>query len=130
MTGSLHHHNAIQTEAPAERSSTMTTTQPAPVELPAPGSIPAPVRWAGTPACANTTDQEFFPEDEDGDVARAAKAVCGGCELRDRCLDYALSVRMPAGIWGGRSTREREALVRAVTLLAATPRLGKSGGQR
>jgi WhiB family redox-sensing transcriptional regulator len=108
----------------------MTTTQPAPVALPAPGSIPPPVRWAGTLACAGNTDHEFFPDDEAGDAAQAAKAVCSGCELRDRCLDYALSMRMTAGIWGGRSTREREALIKAVTLLAGTPRLGKSGGPR
>lgn len=119
------------TATPIDGSSPMTTTHPAPAALPAPGSVPAPVRWAGTPACADVTDPElFFPLEEDGDAGAAAKAVCGGCELRDRCLNYALSMRLTAGIWGGQTTREREALILAVTLPAGTPRLGKSGGQR
>lgn len=131
MTRSLPRPTPAQTAAPIEGSSSMTTTQPAPVALPAPGSVPAPARWAGTPACADITDPElFFPLDEGGAAGAAAKAVCGGCELRTRCLEYALSTRMAAGIWGGLATAERDALIQTNALTAGTPRLGKSGGQR
>lgn len=109
----------------------MTTTEQPTTSIPAAGSIPAPARWAGTPACATVPDPElFFPVDEDSDAARAAKAVCSGCELRTRCLDYALSTGMAAGIWGGLTTREREALIRANALIAGAPRMGKAGGRR
>ena len=91
----------------------MTTTEQ-PTTIPALGSIPAPPRWAGTPACASVPDPElFFPLVETSAAGAAAKAVCAGCELRDRCLEYALSVGMTAGIWGGLTTPERESLVRA-----------------
>lgn len=84
------------------------------IVIPAPGSVPAPPRWAETPACAAVTEPElFFPDDEAGPEATAAKAVCSGCPLRARCLDFALSTGMAAGIWGGLSTPEREALIRA-----------------
>lgn len=90
----------------------MTATDLA-ISIPAPGSIPAPARWAGTPACATVPDPElFFPLDEDSPGGTAAKAVCAGCELRARCLEYALSTGMAAGIWGGLTTPERDALVR------------------
>ena len=93
----------------------MTTTErPTTTSIPAAGSIPAPPRWAGTPACASVSDPElFFPLVETSAAGAAAKAVCAGCELRVRCLEYALSSGMPAGIWGGLTTTEREALVRA-----------------
>ncbi len=77
-------------------------------------AVGAPPRWSGTAACANTSDPElFFPLDEDGPAAAPARAVCAGCDVRTRCLAYALSSAMPAGIWGGLSTAEREALIRS-----------------
>jgi WhiB family redox-sensing transcriptional regulator len=72
----------------------------------------APPRWSGTASCASVDPELFFPLDEDGDAARAAKAVCVGCEVRQQCLDYALGAGMAAGVWGGLSTSERDALVR------------------
>ena len=73
--------------------------------------IPAPPRWSGTAAC--TGDAElFFPDDEDGDAAQVAKALCAGCGVRERCLAYALANAMPAGIWGGLTTSQRDTLLR------------------
>jgi WhiB family redox-sensing transcriptional regulator len=43
-----------------------------------------------------------------------AKAVCSQCPVRTECLDYALRVREPLGIWGGLDESERRALIRAV----------------
>lgn len=74
--------------------------------------VPAP-RWERA-ACRAADARVFFPEDEhgepdeDGPAAQAARDICGRCPLREQCLRYALSVAMPAGIWGGHSTRERE----------------------
>lgn len=41
---------------------------------------------------------------------RAAKQVCGDCSVRRACLDFALRVHEPLGIWGGLNEVERRAL--------------------
>jgi WhiB family redox-sensing transcriptional regulator len=40
----------------------------------------------------------------------AAKQVCAACPARVDCLDYALRVSEPLGIWGGLDPAERRAL--------------------
>lgn len=77
-----------------------------------PGPVPAPPRWDGTAACDGADPELFFPLDEDGPSAAPARVVCAGCAVRALCLDYALGTGMPAGVWGGLSTSEREALIR------------------
>lgn len=37
----------------------------------------------------------------------AKRVVCGGCPLRELCLEYALETREPWGIWGGTTPQER-----------------------
>jgi WhiB family redox-sensing transcriptional regulator len=73
----------------------------------------APPRWSGTAVCSEADPELFFPLDEDEPVALPAKAICAGCEVRAQCLAYALTAGMAAGVWGGLSTSERDALVRA-----------------
>jgi WhiB family redox-sensing transcriptional regulator len=58
----------------------------------------------------------FFPpthserkEDKDEREARA-KAICRTCGVRKACLDYALRIREPHGIWGGLNELERRDL--------------------
>ncbi|NDH88296.1 MAG: WhiB family transcriptional regulator, partial [Actinobacteria bacterium] len=41
---------------------------------------------------------------------REAKRVCLSCEVRNDCLEYALSNDERFGIWGGLSERERRRL--------------------
>ena len=43
-------------------------------------------------------------------IARA-KMICQQCPVIAECLDHALRVREPYGIWGGRSEDERAALL-------------------
>ena len=42
----------------------------------------------------------------------AARALCAGCPVRTPCLEYALDVREPHGIWGGLTQLERRRLTR------------------
>jgi WhiB family redox-sensing transcriptional regulator len=55
----------------------------------------------------------FFPpahferKDEKLDRERRAKAICATCSVRRDCLDYALRIREPHGIWGGQNELER-----------------------
>jgi WhiB family redox-sensing transcriptional regulator len=37
-----------------------------------------------------------------------AKAICGGCAVRTDCLEYALRIREPHGVWGGLNEQERK----------------------
>jgi len=39
-----------------------------------------------------------------------ARALCGACPVRDECLDYALTLQEPHGIWGGLNELERRRL--------------------
>jgi WhiB family redox-sensing transcriptional regulator len=59
----------------------------------------------------------FFPpahferKDEKLDRERRAKAICTTCSVRRDCLDYALRIKEPHGIWGGHNELERRALL-------------------
>ena len=44
-----------------------------------------------------------------------ARAICAGCPVRDACLDHALSVGEPHGIWGGLNELQRRRLLRRRT---------------
>ncbi len=46
-----------------------------------------------------TLSHLFFSEDQ-VELARA-KAICGRCGLRERCLNGAVERREPYGVWGG-----------------------------
>ncbi len=68
------------------------------------------LRWQEQALCAQTDPEAFFPEK--GGSTREAKKVCGRCDVRDECLDYALGNDERFGIWGGLSERERRRLKR------------------
>lgn len=64
--------------------------------------------WREAAACANRTDNLFFPNTEgETSFMRAAKAICTGCPVRLECLDYAIETGQTEGIWGGLTSRER-----------------------
>ena len=59
----------------------------------------------------HTVDPEtFFPEPDEMDRIRAAKALCGQCPVRRTCLDAALEAGDAHGIRGGLTEEEREPL--------------------
>ncbi|MCI9889634.1 WhiB family transcriptional regulator [Micrococcales bacterium 31B] len=66
--------------------------------------------WQERALCAQTDPEAFFPEK--GGSTREAKRVCVGCEVRQECLEYALSNDERFGIWGGMSERERRKMKR------------------
>jgi WhiB family redox-sensing transcriptional regulator len=65
--------------------------------------------WAAMAACAHSSPDELFVQ---GAAQRAARAVCFGCPVRIACLADALDNRVPFGVWGGMTERERRALLR------------------
>ena len=66
--------------------------------------------WQEDGLCAQTDPEAFFPEK--GGSTREAKRVCGRCDVRGECLEYALAHDERFGIWGGLSERERRRLKR------------------
>jgi WhiB family redox-sensing transcriptional regulator len=72
--------------------------------------------WQGRANCAGVDPDLFFPQR--GASTREAKAVCGGCVVREECLEYALSNGEKFGIWGGLSERERRRVRRHRAMLA------------
>lgn len=67
-----------------------------------------PLAWQSDSLCAQTDPEAFFPEK--GGSTRDAKKICSSCEVRARCLEYALENDERFGIWGGLSERERRKL--------------------
>lgn len=70
----------------------------------------ADIAWRDRARCRMTNPELFFPTGNTGiavDTIRDAKAVCGGCEVRDACLQFALETNQESGIWGGTSEEER-----------------------
>lgn len=68
-------------------------------------STPADTAWQAEALCAQTGSDFFFPEP--GSSVREAKRICGLCEMRTACLDYALTNDERFGVWGGLSEKER-----------------------
>lgn len=75
--------------------------------------------WQVKAACRGPQAAVFFPPPHFERKAdriereRRAKAICAECDSRRECLEYALEIREPHGIWGGLNEAERRALAEA-----------------
>ena len=73
--------------------------------------------WQLRAACRGPQSEAFFPpvqaerKEERLERERAAKAICRTCPVRSPCLEYAIAIREPHGIWGGLSETERKQLL-------------------
>lgn len=63
--------------------------------------------WRTRAACLHEGADLFFPGCVAGPEIDRAKQICGGCAVRARCLDWALSNGVISGICGGRTEEER-----------------------
>ncbi len=74
--------------------------------------------WRAGAACQGESAQLFFapssfePREERLARERAARALCASCPVREPCLEYALYVQEPHGIWGGLTELERRRMLR------------------
>ena len=70
--------------------------------------------WQLKAACRGPQASVFFPpshverKDEKLDRETRAKCICADCLVRSDCLDYAIKIREPHGIWGGLNEIERK----------------------
>ena len=66
--------------------------------------------WREDAACKGIRPSLFYPENEAEE--RKAKAVCGLCQVRACCLEFAISSGEPEGVWGGLNSRQRRRIAR------------------
>jgi WhiB family transcriptional regulator, redox-sensing transcriptional regulator len=73
--------------------------------------------WQVRAACRGPQAAVFFPppsferKDEKAERELRAKDICRTCPSKRPCLDYALRIREPHGIWGGLNEAERKQLL-------------------
>lgn len=82
----------------------------------------SPTGWQAKAACRGPQAAVFFPPPQFERKAdrlereRRAKAICAECVVRSECLDYALQINEPHGIWGGLNEHERRAAVESAAV--------------
>jgi WhiB family redox-sensing transcriptional regulator len=73
--------------------------------------------WQLKAACRGPQAVVFFPpshferKEEKADRESRAKSICATCSVRKPCLEYALRIREPHGIWGGLNELERKVML-------------------
>ncbi len=72
--------------------------------------------WQVRAACRGPQAAVFFPpasferKDEKLEREGRAKEICRTCAVKTPCLEYAVRIREPHGIWGGLNENERKLL--------------------
>jgi WhiB family redox-sensing transcriptional regulator len=73
--------------------------------------------WQTQALCRGNHSHLFFPpstferKDERERREERAKAICKVCPVKAECLDYAVRIREPYGIWGGLTEPDRRTAV-------------------
>ena len=76
--------------------------------------------WQLRAACRGPQAEVFFPpgtfERKDEKLGREARAkdICRTCPVQRQCLDYAIAIKEPHGIWGGLNEAERRNMLSQV----------------
>lgn len=65
--------------------------------------------WTESGNCRERNLEEMFVT---GAAQNQAKRVCAGCSVQRECLAEALDNQIEFGVWGGKTERERRALLR------------------
>lgn len=83
-----------------------------------------PDSWQLEAECRGPQSAVFFPppqferKHERLERERRAKAICSQCAVRAECLDYAIEIREPHGIWGGLNETERKVVLERASRVA------------
>lgn len=76
--------------------------------------------WREYAACANEDTNLFFSpgdgdmpgsDDYNPQVVWVAKSICGTCDVRHACLEYALENEPTHGVYGGLTPKERRKII-------------------
>ncbi len=90
--GSAEPGGATETRAPVNSDALTTCSELEPTEA-------AGGDWRELALCLQFNGDLWFPEK--GESPAAAKLLCGRCEVRAECLEFALDTNEDYGIWGG-----------------------------
>jgi WhiB family redox-sensing transcriptional regulator len=74
------------------------------------------LKWQERARCRGSGPDLWF-SDNPKKISHA-KRVCGGCEVWDICLSYAILEGEKEGVWGGMDERERRRMTRLGSLVA------------
>jgi WhiB family redox-sensing transcriptional regulator len=72
--------------------------------------------WQPVALCRGSHSHLFFPpssaerKEERERREMRAKSICNVCPVNMECLEYALEIREPYGIWGGLTETERRGM--------------------
>jgi WhiB family redox-sensing transcriptional regulator len=73
--------------------------------------------WQPVALCRENHSQLYFPpstaerKDEQERREVRAKSICQVCPVKRPCLDYAVEIKEPYGIWGGLTEAERRTVL-------------------
>ncbi len=73
--------------------------------------------WQLRAACKGPQSAMFFPpahferKEERERRENSAKSICAGCSVKQSCLQFAIDIREPHGIWGGLNEHERRVML-------------------
>lgn len=65
--------------------------------------------WEEQARCATYDPDLFFAPRARAE--RRAKEICADCPVTSECLDYALSIKVEFGVWGGTNGKERRSML-------------------
>lgn len=74
---------------------------------------PVPVwdqQWRSHAACAGQDTDDWFPAR--GASLRHLRAICDACPVKTECAEFALEHRIPEGVFGGLSAKQRRRILR------------------
>lgn len=76
-------------------------------------ALSAGFTWQLRGACRNVNHDLFYSDDDERPIERRlreqhAREVCRSCPVTTLCLEYALEIEEPHGMWGGMSEAERQ----------------------
>ena len=83
--------------------------------------------WQQRGACRGPQSVAFFPPNsferkEERDARETkAKSICGMCDVRQPCLEYAIAIKEPNGVWGGMNENERKSYAKSQLAKKSAP---------
>ena len=83
--------------------------------------------FSGTPACAETDPEMWFPVDEKSKMylePALLERICTTCEVKEECFNYALNHAV-SGYWAGTTGTERQR-IRSKLKIKAIPLIGST----
>lgn len=72
--------------------------------------------WHLDAACRGMDIELFFPGKSQTGKSNRAKAICRRCPVQAECLEWAVEMNEPGGVWGGMTVRQRRSLAEAGAL--------------